>query len=201
MYDKFFKRGLDILISSLILIFSFPIFILVSLILIYINKGKPFFFQMRPGFREKQIYIIKFKSMTDEKGPDGNLLPDIERMTSFGNFLRKTSIDELPQLVNVLKGDMSLVGPRPLLFKYIPLYTEDQRRRHNVKPGITGLAQVSGRNSISWTEKFKHDIYYVDNLSFLLDIKILFLTFKKVLVSEGVNQSEERPMSPFNGKN
>jgi lipopolysaccharide/colanic/teichoic acid biosynthesis glycosyltransferase len=201
MYDKFFKRGLDILISSLILIFSFPIFILVSLILIYINKGKPFFFQMRPGFREKQIYIIKFKSMTDEKGPDGNLLPDIERMTSFGNFLRKTSIDELPQLVNVLKGDMSLVGPRPLLFKYIPLYTEDQRRRHNVKPGITGLAQVSGRNSISWTEKFKHDIYYVDNLSFLLDIKILFLTFKKVLVSEGINQSEERPMSPFNGKN
>jgi undecaprenyl phosphate N,N'-diacetylbacillosamine 1-phosphate transferase len=201
MYFKFFKRGLDILISSLILIFLFPIFILVSLVLIYVNKGKPFFFQKRPGFKEKQIYIIKFKSMTDEKDSAGNLLPDIERMTSFGNFLRKTSIDELPQLVNVLKGDMSLVGPRPLLFKYIPLYSEDQRRRHNVKPGITGLAQVSGRNSISWTDKFKHDIYYVDNLSFLLDIKILFLTFKKVLVSEGVNQSEDRPMSPFNGKN
>jgi undecaprenyl phosphate N,N'-diacetylbacillosamine 1-phosphate transferase len=178
-----------------------PIIIVTTLILFYLNKGKPFFFQKRPGFKEKQIYIIKFKSMTDEKDPDGNLLPDYKRMTSFGNFLRKTSIDELPQLVNVLKGDMSLVGPRPLLFKYLPLYSEDQRRRHNVKPGITGLAQVSGRNSISWAEKFKHDIYYVDNLSFLLDIKILFLTFKKVLVSEGVNQSEDRPMSPFNGKN
>lgn len=201
MYIKFFKRGLDILVSSLILIFLFPIFILVSLILVYINKGKPFFFQMRPGFKEKQIYVIKFKSMTDEKGPDGNFLPDIERMTSFGNFLRKSSIDELPQLVSVLKGDMSLVGPRPLLFKYLPLYSEDQRRRHNVKSGITGLAQVRGRNSISWTEKFKHDVYYVDNLSFLLDIKILFLTLKKVLVSEGVNHSEDRPMEPFNGKN
>ncbi len=201
MYFKFFKRGLDILISSLILILSFPIFILVSLILIYVNKGKPFFFQMRPGFKEKQIYIIKFKSMTDEKDSAGNLLPDIERMTSFGNFLRKTSIDELPQLVNVLKGDMSLVGPRPLLLKYIPLYSEDQRRRHNVKPGITGLAQVKGRNSISWSEKFRYDVYYVDNLSFWLDIKILFLTLKKVLVREGVNQSDDRPMLPFNGKN
>jgi undecaprenyl phosphate N,N'-diacetylbacillosamine 1-phosphate transferase len=201
MYFNFFKRGLDILVSSSILIFFFPIFILVLFILVFINKGKPFFFQKRPGFKEKQICVIKFKTMTDEKDPAGKLLPDIERITSFGNFLRKTSIDELPQLVNVLKGDMSLVGPRPLLFKYLPLYSEDQRRRHNVKPGITGLAQVRGRNSISWTEKFNHDIYYVDNLSFLLDSKILFLTFRKVLVREGVNQSEESPMAPFNGKN
>ncbi len=150
---------------------------------------------------EKKIRIIKFKSMTDEKDNLGNLLPDFKRTTHFGNFIRKTSIDELPQFINVLKGDMSLIGPRPLLFKYIPLYSNRQKKRHLVKPGITGWAQVNGRNSISWTEKFELDVYYVENVSFMLDIKIMWLTFLKVIMSEGVNQSNERPMMPFNGNN
>jgi lipopolysaccharide/colanic/teichoic acid biosynthesis glycosyltransferase len=169
--------------------------------LLYVNKGKPFFFQYRPGLNEKKIRIIKFKSMTDETDSAGNLLPDVERMTAFGNFIRKSSIDELPQLINVLLGDMSLIGPRPLLFKYIPLYNEEQRKRHNVKPGITGWAQVNGRNSISWTEKFKLDYYYVNHVSLMLDMKIIWMTFFKVFRSQGVNQSDERPMNPFNGNN
>ena len=139
--------------------------------------------------------------MTDDRDEHGNLLPDNQRLTRFGAFLRKTSLDELPQLFNVLKGDMSLVGPRPLLFKYLPLYGEKQKRRHDVRPGITGWAQVNGRNSISWTEKFQHDIYYVDHLSFALDIKIIWMTFLKVIQREGVNQSADRPMQPFNGHN
>jgi undecaprenyl phosphate N,N'-diacetylbacillosamine 1-phosphate transferase len=201
MYRLIIKRILDVVVSFLVLIILSPIIIITYVILIYVNKGKPFFFQDRPGKDEQKIKIIKFKSMTDERDANGNLLPDIERMTAFGNFVRKTSIDELPQLVNVLIGDMSLVGPRPLLFKYIPLYTEEQRKRHKAKPGITGWAQINGRNSISWTEKFKLDVYYTENISFWLDLKILWFTFLKVIKSEGVNQSEDRPMLPFNGKN
>jgi lipopolysaccharide/colanic/teichoic acid biosynthesis glycosyltransferase len=160
MYQYFFKRVLDFLISLIVLVVLSPIILVTCLILLYVNKGKPFFFQDRPGMNENKIRIIKFKSMTDEKDSLGNLLPDVERMTAFGNFIRKSSVDELPQLINVLLGDMSLIGPRPLLFKYIPLYNEVQRKRHHVKPGITGWAQINGRNSISWTEKFNLDVYY-----------------------------------------
>lgn len=201
MYKLFLKRIIDIIVSFLVLVMLSPIIIITSVILFYINKGKPFFFQDRPGKDEQKIRIIKFKSMTDEKDKDGILLPDVDRMTAFGNFIRKTSIDELPQLINVLLGDMSLVGPRPLLFKYIPLYSDEQRKRHTAKPGITGWAQISGRNSISWSEKFRLDVYYVENITFWLDLKILWFTFLKVIKSEGVNQSEDRPMMPFNGKN
>ena len=201
MYQFFLKRLLDFTISLIVLIVLSPVILATCLILLYVNKGRPFFFQDRPGMNEMKIRIIKFKSMTDEKDSSGNLLPDVERMTAFGNFIRKSSIDELPQLINVLKGDMSLVGPRPLLFKYIPLYSAEQCKRHNVKPGITGWAQVNGRNSISWTEKFNLDVYYVENISLMLDVKILWLTFLKVIKSEGVNQTEDRPMLPFNGTN
>ncbi len=201
MYRSFFKRLIDFFAALLLLVIFSPVIIVVALVLAYVNKGKAFFFQERPGKDEKSIYIIKFKSMTDEKDENGNLLPDIKRMTKAGSFVRKYSLDELPQFINVLKGDMSLVGPRPLLPKYLPLYSEEQRRRHLVKPGITGWAQVNGRNSISWTEKFKLDVYYQQHLSFMLDVKILFLTVLKVIKREGVNQTEERPMRPFNGSN
>jgi lipopolysaccharide/colanic/teichoic acid biosynthesis glycosyltransferase len=201
MYKKVFKRVFDILFATIVLIITTPLIVITYIILFVQNKGCVFFYQERPGINQKPFKIIKFKTMTDNKDIYGQLLPDFERITKFGGLVRKLSIDELPQLLNVIIGDMSLIGPRPLLFKYIPLYSDEQLRRHNVRPGITGLAQVSGRNSISWTKKFNYDIYYVDNLSFFLDIKILFLTIKKVLVSEGVNQSEDRPMEPFNGKN
>jgi len=201
MYSKYFKRILDIVLSLVIIILTLPVFIIVSSILLLQNKGKVFFIQKRPGKNEKPFYLLKFKTMADEKDENGNLLPDVERITKIGNIIRKFSIDELPQLFNILKGDMSIVGPRPLLFKYIPLYSNEQKRRHLVKPGITGLAQVNGRNSISWKEKFEYDIYYIDNLSFYLDIKIIFLTIVKILKTEGINQSNERPMMPFNGKN
>lgn len=201
MYKLFFKRLIDFLASLLGLIILSPIFIVVTIILYLQNNGKPFFLQERPGKEQKPFNIIKFKSMTDAKDMEGNLLPDNERITKAGAFIRKTSLDEIPQLINVLRGDMSLVGPRPLLFKYIPLYTKDQLRRHDVKPGITGWAQVNGRNSISWTDKFRLDVYYVDNISLVLDIKILLLTVKKVVIKEGINQSADRPMEPFNGTN
>ena len=201
MYAHFFKRILDLFVSLCALVIFSPIIIITFVVLYYQNKGKVFFFQERPGMNQKPFNNIKFKSMTDEKDENGNLLPDIERITKFGAIVRKLSIDELPQLINVLKGDMSLVGPRPLLFKYIPLYSEEQLRRHEVRPGITGWAQVNGRNSISWTQKFALDIEYVNKISCGLDIKILLLTIKKVLVREGVNQSNERPMQPFNGSN
>lgn len=201
MYRSFFKRLIDFTASLIGLLLISPVFIMVTIILYIQNNGKPFFFQERPGKDAKPFHIIKFKSMTDAKDKDGKLLPDNERITAAGNFIRKTSLDEIPQLINVLKGDMSLIGPRPLLFKYIPLYNETQMRRHEVRPGITGWAQVNGRNSISWTDKFNLDIYYIDNLSLLLDIKILFLTAKKVLVREGINQSDSRPMMPFDGTN
>ncbi len=201
MYKNVSKRALDLCISLCLLILLSPIIFIVGVLLIFQNKGTPFFFQDRPGKNERRIKIVKFKSMTDEKDTQGNLLPDKDRLTSFGKFIRKTSLDELPQLLNVLIGDMSLIGPRPLLFKYLPLYSEEQKRRHDITPGISGWAQVNGRNNISWTKKFELDIYYVDNISFLLDIKILWLTFAKVLKREGVNQSGERPMQPFTGKN
>lgn len=201
MYRFFFKRILDLLITLIVLIASFPITIIVYVILYKQNKGNVFFFQERPGTHQKAFKIIKFKTMTDTKDVDGKLLPDNERITKAGKIIRKLSIDELPQLINVLKGDMSLIGPRPLLFNYIPLYSKSQLRRHDVRPGITGWAQVNGRNSISWTKKFELDIFYVDKLSFFLDLKILWLTFIKVIKTEGVNQSEERPMQPFDGNN
>lgn len=201
MYASFFKRVLDFIAALLLLVVFSPVILVVAGILAYVNKGKAFFFQQRPGKNEKPIYIIKFRSMTDEKDANGNLLPDNKRMTKAGAFVRKYSLDELPQFINVLKGDMSLVGPRPLLYKYLPLYSPEQRRRHQVRPGITGWAQVNGRNTISWGEKFKLDVYYVDHLSLALDVKILLLTVLKVVKKEGVNQSEERPMMPFNGSN
>lgn len=201
MYRKVLKPIFDRLIALFLLLALSPIFILVFFILLIQNSGKPFFFQERPGLKHRAFKIIKFKSMNDKKDSKGNFLPDVERITRVGKFVRKSSLDELPQLINVLKGDMSIVGPRPLLFKYIPLYSQHQDRRHDVRPGITGWAQVNGRNSISWTQKFNFDIEYVENLSFLLDLKILWLTIEKVIKSEGVNQTETRPMLPFNGKN
>jgi len=201
MYKHFIKRTLDFIISLHIILVILPILIIIAILLYFQNKGTPFFFQERPGKDAKPFKIIKFKTMTDEKDENGFLLPDNKRITKLGGFIRKWSLDELPQLFNVLMGTMSLVGPRPLLFKYIPLYSEEQNRRHEVRPGITGWAQVNGRNSISWTKKFKLDVYYVDHLSFLLDIKILWMTFLKVIKKEGINQSSERPMQPFNGNN
>ncbi|WP_421947808.1 sugar transferase [Phaeodactylibacter xiamenensis] len=200
MYTQI-KSILDILAAAVLLIVLAPITLGLMLILYIQNNGQPFFRQQRPGYQERPFYLMKFKSMTDERDTNGQLLPDNERLTPVGAFVRKSSLDELPQLFNVLKGEMSIVGPRPLLFKYIPLYSPDQRRRHNVKPGITGWAQVNGRNSISWKRKFELDVYYVDHQSFWLDIKILWLTVQKVIQREGVNQSTERPMQPFNGDN
>jgi undecaprenyl phosphate N,N'-diacetylbacillosamine 1-phosphate transferase len=199
MYREHLKRLLDILLATLMLIFTSPFFLLTWFCLTVQNKGKAFFFQERPGLHEKPFSIIKFKTMTDARDSEGNLLPDAQRLTPLGKWVRKLSLDELPQLFNVFKGDMSLIGPRPLLFKYLPLYNDEQRRRHSVRPGITGWAQVNGRNSISWNDKFKHDIYYVDHISLSLDMKILWMTVKKVIKREGINQSEERPMQPFTG--
>jgi undecaprenyl phosphate N,N'-diacetylbacillosamine 1-phosphate transferase len=201
MYKLFFKRILDVCLSAIVLILTSPIFLFTYLILFIQNKGSAFFYQERPGLNQQPFHIIKFKTMTDDRDANGKLLPDIERITQFGGWVRKLSIDELPQLINVLKGDMSLIGPRPLLFKYIPLYSKEQLRRHEVRPGITGWAQVNGRNSISWTKKFEFDFYYVDHVSFFLDVKIVLLTIKKILQREGINQSQERPMMPFDGTN
>jgi undecaprenyl phosphate N,N'-diacetylbacillosamine 1-phosphate transferase len=201
VYRIFTKRVMDVVLSLIALTLLSPIILITALVLLYQNKGKVFFFQERPGLNALTFHIIKFKSMTDEKDAEGKLLPDIQRITPFGGMVRKLSIDELPQLFNVLKGDMSLVGPRPLLYKYVPLYNSRQLRRLEVKPGITGWAQVNGRNSIPWVEKFEKDVYYVENISLLLDIKILWLTVMKVLKRDGINQSEDRPMEPFTGDN
>jgi len=197
----YFKRIIDVIASAVLLLILSPVLLAVVFVLYRQNNGKPFFLQERPGLHEKPFRLVKFKSMTDTRDKKGDLLPDNQRITPAGAFIRKTSIDELPQLLNVLKGEMSLVGPRPLLFKYIPLYSAEQRRRHEVKPGITGWAQVNGRNSISWSRKFALDVYYVDHHSLWLDIQILWMTLLKVLKREGVNQSNERPMIPFNGNN
>ncbi|AIH02775.1 sugar transferase [Riemerella anatipestifer CH3] len=176
-----------------------PVFILVTIGLFFANQGKPFFFQKRPGKNERIFSIIKFKTMNDKKDANGNLLSDAERLTAIGKFVRKTSLDEIPQLLNVIKGDMSLVGPRPLLPQYLPLYNEEQKKRHNVRPGITGWAQVNGRNAISWQQKFEYDVWYVENISLSLDIKILLLTVKKVFVSEGISQEGQATIEPFKG--
>lgn len=193
------KRLFDIFSSLLALIILLPILIIVA-ILIFLNLGSPILFtQERPGLHGKVFKIMKFRTMLERKDKKGNLLPDDERMTQFGSFLRSSSLDELPSLFNVLKGDMSLVGPRPLLVKYLPLYSNEQARRHNVRPGITGWAQVNGRNAINWDEKFALDIWYVDNISFWLDIKILFLTIKKVIIKDGIAADNHVTMPIFRG--
>ncbi len=200
-YQSFWKRPTDIFVSLLILTLTSPFFILTWLGLVVQNRGNAFFFQKRPGLRQEPFFILKFKTMNDKKDVEGKLLPDNQRLTVFGKYVRKFSLDELPQLINVIKGEMSLIGPRPLLFIYIPLYSTEQNRRHEVRPGITGWAQVNGRNSISWTRKFELDVEYVDTMSFALDFKIFWMTILKIVKREGINQSEARPMEPFNGAN
>lgn len=199
MYKTHFKRLLDFIMALFALLLLSPIFIFVTIGLYLANNGSPFFFQSRPGLKEKVFKIIKFKTMNDKKDVTGNLLPDVARLTKIGSFVRKTSLDEIPQLINVLKGDMSLIGPRPLLIQYLPLYNEVQKRRHEVRPGITGWAQINGRNAISWQQKFEYDVWYVNNMSLLLDIKILFLTVKKVFVREGISQDGQATMEVFKG--
>ena len=202
IYANCLKRVLDFVIALCAFTVSLIILIPVSIILYFANKGAGvFFLQPRPGRNGKIFKVIKFKTMTDEKDAEGNLLPDEVRLTPMGKFVRSTSIDELPQLINVIKGDMALIGPRPLLVQYLPLYSPQQARRHEVRPGITGWAQVNGRNSISWKQKFEYDVWYVDNLSFLLDLKIIFLTIKKVFVREGISHEGMATMEPFNGHN
>lgn len=201
MYKNAFKRIIDFLVAFTGLIILSPIFAIVFIVLYFQNDGKPFFFQLRPGKDEKMFNIIKFKTMTDKKDSKGNLLPDADRLTSVGNFVRHTSLDEIPQLINVLKGDMSLIGPRPLLPQYIPLYSSFQKRRHEVRPGITGWAQVNGRNAISWEKKFELDVWYIDHLSFGLDFKIILFTFKKVFKKEGINKEGQATTEAFNGNN
>ena len=202
MYSHFFKRVIDFILVFCVLALIWPILFLVALWLHFANKGAGVFFtQERPGKHGKIFRIIKFKTMTDEWDAEGNLLPDVQRLTKVGRFIRSTSIDELPQLINVLKGDMSFIGPRPLLMEYLDVYSEDEKRRHLVKPGISGWAQINGRNSISWKEKFKLDLEYVDNYSLAFDIKVVLLTIKKVLIREGVNASENVTMEKYNGRN
>ena len=201
MYKNFIKPVIDFVLALVGFLFLSPVFVLVAIGLFFANDGKPFFFQLRPGKDGKIFKIIKFKTMTDKKDENGNLLPDADRLTKIGSFVRKTSLDEIPQLLNVIKGDMSLVGPRPLLPKYLELYNDFQRRRNEVKPGITGWAQVNGRNSISWEKKFEYDVWYVDNVSFLLDIKILILTVLKVVKSEGINEQGQATSNEFKGNN
>ena len=195
------KRLFDIVVSACaLLVLALPLLVVVWMV--RRKLGSPVFFtQVRPGMHGKPFKMVKFRSMTSERGPDGELLPDAVRLTPFGRFLRATSLDELPELWNVLKGDMSLVGPRPLLMEYLPLYSPEQARRHEVRPGITGWAQVNGRNAISWEDKFKLDVWYVDRRSLWLDIKILWLTVKKVLVREGISAAGEATMPPFTGRN
>ena len=202
MYRKYLKRWLDFVIVLCVLAVIWPILLLVTLWLHFANKGAgAFFTQERPGRNGKIFKVIKFKTMTDERDADGNLLPDAERLTPVGRFVRSTSIDELPQLINVLKGDMALIGPRPLLVQYLPLYSKEQARRHEVRPGITGWAQCHGRNSISWTEKFKLYVWYVDHCSLITDIKVIFITIKKVLLRDGISQEGQATMELFNGNN
>lgn len=202
MYTTFhIKRCFDIIASLSILLLFAPVGLVVTVLLFFANKGKPFFVQTRPGKHGISFSILKFKTMNDMRGEEGELLPDAQRLTRIGSFVRKSSLDELPQLINVLKGEMSLIGPRPLLKEYLPLYSVEQARRHDVTPGITGWAQVNGRNNISWCEKFKLDIYYVDNISFSLDMKILWLTILNVIRRDGVNQDGEATVEYFNGKN
>ncbi|KYG79863.1 UDP-galactose phosphate transferase [Roseivirga seohaensis] len=199
MYAKYFKRVFDFIVSLLVLVLASPIILLTALALLFANGGKPFFFQSRPGKNEEIFRIVKFKTMNDKRDANGALLPDEKRLTRIGAFVRKFSIDELPQMINVLKGDMSLIGPRPLLVEYLPLYSREQQCRHDIRPGITGWAQVNGRNTVDWKSKFEMDVWYVDHLSFKLDLKILFLTIKKVLVSEGISGEGTATMEKFKG--
>jgi len=201
VYRFFLKRVIDFLIALIAVILLSPVFIVVTILLYFANQGKPFFIQARPGLNEKIFNIIKFKTMNDKKDNQGNYLPDSERLTPIGSFIRQTSLDELPQLINVLKGDMAIIGPRPLLPQYLSLYNESQKRRHNIRPGITGWAQVNGRNAISWTMKFELDIWYIDNVSFATDCKVMFLTLKKVVKKEGINQAEQATVEAFKGNN
>lgn len=202
MYQHFFKRVLDFCISLIALIIISPILIVVTIWLHFANKGAgTFFLQERPGKDEKIFKVIKYKTMTDEKDETGKLLPDAQRLTKVGRFVRSTSIDELPQLINVLKGDMALIGPRPLLVKYLPLYSEEQKRRHEVRPGISGWAQCHGRNNISWSEKFKLDVWYVDHCSLWTDIKVIWITVMKVLKRADINEAGQATMEEFKGNN
>ena len=199
MYKSTLKPLFDFLAAFIGLLVLGPVFILTTIALAIANNGKPFFFQKRPGKNERIFSIVKFKTMNDKKDAVGNLLSDAERLTKVGSFVRKTSLDEIPQLINVLKGDMSLIGPRPLLPEYLSLYNAEQKKRHEVKPGISGWAQVNGRNAISWEDKFRLDVEYVENQSFALDLKILFLTLRKVFMSEGINQEGQATATKFEG--
>lgn len=202
MYKHFFKRFFDFWISLIALICVSPILLVVTIWLHFANKGAgAFFFQERPGKDEKIFKVIKFKTMTDERDDEGKLLPDAQRLTKVGKFVRSTSIDELPQLINVFKGDMSLIGPRPLLVQYLSLYNEEQKRRHEVRPGISGWAQCHGRNAISWTEKFKLDVWYVDHCTLWTDIKVIFITIKNVLMRKDINSATAATMEAFDGFN
>lgn len=201
MYQKFFKRPMDFILSLIAIIVLSPIILIVA-ILVRVKLGSPIIFkQDRPGLNEKIFTMYKFRTMTDEKDADGNLLPDSVRLTKFGKVLRSTSLDELPELFNILKGDMSIIGPRPLRIRYLPLYNKEQKRRHEVRPGLSGLAQVNGRNSITWGDKFKYDVIYIQNISFFGDWKIIILTLKKVFIKEGISSTSSVTMEPFNGSN
>ena len=202
MYKHFFKRVIDFSIALIALLVIWPILLIGAIWLHFANKGAgAFFLQDRPGLHGKIFKVIKFKTMTDERDAEGNLLPDAERLTKVGRFVRSTSIDELPQLINVLKGDMALIGPRPLLVQYLPLYSKEQARRHEVRPGISGWAQCHGRNAISWTEKFKLDVWYVDHCSLWTDVKVIFITMKKVLCRDGISAQGQATMVAFDGQN
>ncbi|MEO9004558.1 MAG: sugar transferase [Ginsengibacter sp.] len=199
IYRKYLKPSLDFIVAIIAFIIFSPVFLIVVILLLFANNGKVFFLQARPGLDEKIFKVVKFKTMNDKKDKEGNLLPDSNRLTAVGKFIRKTSLDEIPQLLNVINGNMSLIGPRPLLVEYLPLYNTSQKRRHEVKPGITGWAQVNGRNTISWEKKFEYDVWYVDHLSLLLDVRIFFLTIKKVFKSEGINSVTAATMERFIG--
>jgi lipopolysaccharide/colanic/teichoic acid biosynthesis glycosyltransferase len=198
-YVRFVKPLIDFVVALIIFTVLFPVFIIVVILLALANSGKPFFFQSRPGKDGEIFKVIKFKTMNDRKDKNGELLPDADRLTNIGKFVRKTSLDEIPQMLNVLKGDMSLIGPRPLLVEYLPLYDEVQRHRHDVKPGITGWAQVNGRNAIGWKQKFEYDVWYVNNVSFALDFKIFFLTVSNIVKSEGISSDSSVTMEKFTG--
>lgn len=199
MYKHLFKRIFDFLFSLILIILLSPVLAITVILLFFVNDRKPFFTQLRPGKKGKPFHIVKFKTMNDRKGPEGKLLPDTERLTAVGRIVRSFSIDELPQLFNVLLGDMSIVGPRPLLTAYLERYSTDQKRRHEVRPGITGWAQVNGRNTINWEQKFIYDVWYVDHISLLLDCRILWLTLRKVFMRDGINQNSATTMEEFKG--
>lgn len=202
MYRHFFKRLIDFCLSLIAIVCLSPLLLVLIIWLHFANEGAGvFFLQQRPGYKGRIFKVIKFKTMNDRRDNDGNLLPDMQRMTHVGRFLRSTSLDELPQLFNVLKGDMALIGPRPLLVQYLPLYSKEQMRRHDVRPGITGWAQCHGRNAISWSEKFKLDVWYVDHLSFKIDLEVIWLSVRTVLKHEGINSGRNVTMEKFNGNN